>query len=111
VGDVAVFHDVTFAFGAELSGGFDGGFGLVLPEVRQRVNLGADEAALEVGVDDARRLRRCGADRNFPGTDLLGAGGEKRVQAQELLRLAGERRERGLFEAHAFEHFLLVGLA
>src|SRR5262249_56430768 len=38
--------------------------------------LGADEAALEVGMDDAGRLRRPGAARDRPGRRLLGAGGE-----------------------------------
>ena len=46
-----------------LPGGLDGGFGLVLLEVVERVDLGADEALLEVGVDHAGRLRGGGADR------------------------------------------------
>src|SRR5688572_31818004 len=41
-----------------------------------RRDLGADEAALEIGVDHAGGLRRGGAGRYGPGAHLLRPGGE-----------------------------------
>src|SRR5262249_28671691 len=57
---------------------------------------GADEALLEVGVDHAGRLgsERALADR--PGADLLLAGGEVRLQAEQPVALARQGRERRL---------------
>ena len=59
VHDVAVLDYVVFAFDAHLAGGADGGFGLVLDEVLVLDDLGADEAAFEVGVDDTGRGGPC----------------------------------------------------
>ena len=60
-------------------------------EVLERVDLRADEALLEVGVDHAGGLgtHRALADR--PGADLLLAGGEVRLQAEQAVALARER--------------------
>src|SRR5438270_4819986 len=80
VGDVAVFHDVALAFGPEPAGGADGRLGLVLLQVVDRVDVGPDEALFKIGVDDAGRLRRGGADLNFPGANLLRPCGEVAVQ-------------------------------
>src|SRR5690242_12352038 len=77
VRDVAVLHDVALSLGAELAGGLDGGFGLILLQIGEGIDLGADETALKIGVDDSRSLWRGGADRDFPGANLLGAGGEE----------------------------------
>ena len=52
-------------------------------------DLGADEAALEIGVDHARRLRGGGTPMHGPGTRLLGADGEEGEQAQQLVALRG----------------------
>src|SRR6478736_61205 len=56
--DVAVAHDVVLAFDAGLAGGAGGGQRADRDEVVVGDYLGLDEAALEVGVDDAGRLRR-----------------------------------------------------
>src|SRR5205085_3770695 len=88
---VAVLDDVLLAFGAH-SAGLPGA--LLAPErdeVVERDRLGADEAALEVGVDDAGGLRRRVADVDRPGAHFLGAGGEVGLQA--------EQRERGADQA------------
>src|SRR5687767_6924801 len=64
--DVAVLDHVLLALGAHqplLAGGLHRAG---LHEVVPRHRLRADEAALEVGVDDARRLRRLRADRDLP---------------------------------------------
>ena len=54
---VAVLDDVVLAFGAHLAGFLGALFALVLDEVVEGDGLGADEAAFEVGVDDAGGLR------------------------------------------------------
>ena len=75
------------------------GLAAVLLEIGERVDLGADEALLEVGVDHAGRLgaERALADR--PRADLLLAGREVRLQAEQAVALARERRERRLRRA------------
>ena len=52
-----------------------------------RDRLGADEAALKVGVDDARRLRRAGASVHRPRAHLLVASCEKVNQVELVIAL------------------------
>ena len=75
-------HDVVLAFDADLAGGAGGLHGAGGHEVVVRDDLGLDEAALEVGVDDAGRLGSGRADRDRPGAGLLRPGGEERLQAE-----------------------------
>src|SRR5690606_40888467 len=79
---VAVLHHVVLAFDAYLAGGPGGRHGARGDEVVVRDDLGLDEAALEVGVDDPRRLGRGGPDRDDPGSGLLWARGEERLQPE-----------------------------
>ena len=108
--DVAVAHGVFLAFDAHLAGFFDGLFGLELGEVFEGVDFGADEAAFEVGVDDAGGLGGGGADGDWPGADFFFAGGEVGLEAEEFVGAAGNGGESGFFEAEGFEHFFLLGL-
>ena len=62
--------------------------------------LGADEALLEVGVNDAGRLRRLGAARDGPGARLLRADGEVGDEVQQLVAGADQAVEARLLEAH-----------
>jgi hypothetical protein len=71
--NVAVFDDVLFAFGAEEAFFFDGLFAAESEEVAGGVAVGFDEAALEVGVDDACCAGGLGAALDGPGTDFLHA--------------------------------------
>ena len=89
VHDVAVAHHVVAALDAEAPGGADRGLALELHEVVDRVELGADEALLEVACGS--RPPPTGpvsplADR--PGADLLRAGGEEGLQAEQVVGLA-----------------------
>ena len=77
---IAVLHDVGFAFGTELAGGFDGLFGAELFEIIEITNTGCDEAALEVGMDGAGGFGGGGAFFNGPGTTFFFACSEKRLQ-------------------------------
>lgn len=58
----------------------------------QQAHLGADEAALKVGVDRAGRLRRLGPPPDLPALDLVGAGGE---EVDEVDRLEAGRDDLG----------------
>ena len=59
-------------------------------------HLGADEAFLEVGVDDAGGLGGGGTALHRPGSRLLGAGGEEGEQAQQRVALADDPVQAGL---------------
>ena len=88
---VAVLDDVFLAFDAHLAGFLGAGFALAGDEVVVGDGLGADEAALEVGVDDAGRLRRGVAAVDGPGAHFLHAGGEVGLQAEQVVAGADQR--------------------
>lgn len=77
---IAVLHDVGFAFGTELAGGFDGLFGAELFEIIEITNTGCDEAALEVGMDGAGGFGGGGTLLDGPGAAFFLAGGEERLE-------------------------------
>ena len=84
---------------------------LVADEVVERNGLGADEAALEIAVDDARRLRGGVADVNRPGAHFLDAGGEVGLQAQQAESRADQPVQARLALAHFFQEKRLVFVA
>src|SRR5690349_19504731 len=69
VADVAVLHDIGLPFDAKLAGGADLLLRLVRFQVAEGVDLRADEALLEVGVDHPRRLRSGRPDGHGPGAN------------------------------------------
>src|SRR5688572_17016972 len=73
---VAVVHDVILALLPHHALLLHPLPATVRDEVGVARRLGLDEAALEVGVDDPRRLRRGVAAVNGPGAHLLFAGRE-----------------------------------
>ena len=67
--------------------------------------MGADEAAFEIGVDNAGGLR-CGvAFVNGPRTHFLHAGGEIGLQAEQIVARADKAVQAGLFHAHFRQEF------
>ena len=68
--------------------------------------LGLDEAALEIGVDDARGFRRGVAGVNRPGADFLFAGGEISPQTEQMIRGADQRADAGFLHAEFLQKFL-----
>src|SRR5205823_4991935 len=80
--DVAVAHHVLLAFDRELARVAALRFAAEAHEVLPPDDLRLDEALLEVGVDDAGRLRRARADHGRPRADLGLAGREEREQAE-----------------------------
>src|SRR3569833_3317988 len=111
VDHVTVLHDVVLAFQPPLAGLF----GLLLAatgdEVVIRDDLGADEAALEIGVDHAGGLRRGGADRDGPGAHLFFAGGKIGLQPEQRVAGADHANATRLVETAVGEEFTLDGLA
>ncbi len=67
---VAFLHDVLFAFEAEQALLARSRIGASAGEVCVADDLGADEAALDVGVDRAGGLRGARAARDRPGAHL-----------------------------------------
>src|SRR5436190_19916402 len=108
---VAVAHDVVLAFDPELAGLLRALLAAARDVVVIADDLGADEAALEIGVDNPRRLRRGGAGANRPGTRFLRAGGEVGLQAEQAVRGADHAGEPGFLHAHVVEKDLLVFVA
>src|SRR5690606_15595013 len=83
--DVAVLHDVLAPLAADqpaLAGGLERAG---LEEVRPAQGLGADEAALEVGVDLASGFGRAGALADGPGPDLLLPRREEADEAEQAV--------------------------
>src|SRR3990167_11031477 len=81
---VAVLDHVLLAFRTHLAGLFRACFTLVLDEVLEGDGLGADEAPLEIGVDDAGGLGGRVTDADGPGAHFLDPGREVGLQAQQL---------------------------
>src|SRR5882672_6196117 len=96
--DVPIGDDVFLAFEAQPAGLAGARLAAERHIVVIRNGLGADEAALEIRMDDARRLRRLGAAGDGPGFCLLGPCGEIREQAQETVSGADQAIEPGLVE-------------
>src|SRR6185312_6334302 len=81
---VAVLHDVVLALDASLALGAGLGDRTGLDEVVEADHLGLDEALLEVGVDDAGRLRGLPTLVDRPRARLLRARREVGLQAERV---------------------------
>src|SRR6185436_12860349 len=108
VDHVAVAHDVLLALQAQLARFLRALLAAVRDEIIVRRHLRADEAALEVGMDDARRLRRGGAARDGPRAYLLRTRREIGVQAEKRVCGADHAVQAGLRHAKIREEELLV---
>ena len=88
---VAVLHDIFLAFVTRLAGFLGGNFAAQANEIIVGNGLGANEAAFEIGVDDAGGLRRLGALVDRPGARLLGADREIGDRDEAARSLRGSR--------------------
>src|SRR5690606_5332798 len=100
---VTVLHDVVLALHPDLARRARRGHRTGLDQVVVRDDLGLDEAALEVAVDDTGRLRSGRALADRPGARLLGPGGEEGLQAEGVEADPGELRQAGLLLADGAE--------
>src|SRR5690606_15383785 len=110
VQDVALLHAVLLALQAHATGLARTRLATVLDEVVVGDGFGADEALLEVGVDHRRGLGRGGAGLHGPGADLLHAGGEVGLQAQQLVGGADDPVQARLVQAEVGQEGVAVGV-
>src|SRR4051812_35423957 len=96
--DVAVLDDILLAFEPHLAGVLGTLLTLAGDEIRIGDGFGADEALLEIGVDDAGRFRRAAAGAQGPGMRLLGADGEEGEEAEQAVAGADDAVEPRLRE-------------
>src|SRR3546814_9098304 len=106
VKDIAVLDDVVLALGAHLAGLLGAGLAAAADEVVVGDGLGADAAAIEVGVADAGGLRRPAVGIHGPGARLLRADGDAGAEAEELIDGPADAGAAGRLPAEA-----LPGLA
>ncbi len=96
--DVAVFDDVVLAFEAHAAGFFCGLLAAKPVEVGIGDRLGADEAFLEIRVNNAGGAGRLGAARNVPGARLLRPSRKIRDEAEKVVADADQAVEARLLE-------------
>src|SRR6516162_1689522 len=107
--DVAVGDDVGLALEPHLARLLRAGLAAERHIIVVGDGLGADEAALEVGMDDGGGLRRPGAVRDRPGRRLLWAGGEIGDQIEQRVAGANQPVEARLLEPDRTEIFGALG--
>ena len=89
--NVAVAHDVFFAFDAQLARLTSLGFGAESGEVIKMHDLSSDEAALEVAMNDARSLWSFHAFGDGPGTGFFFARGQVSLKAEQGIHALDEQ--------------------
>src|SRR3954453_6509857 len=95
---VAVGDFVVLAFEPQLADVARAGLPAALDVIVERDRLGANEAALEISVNDPGRLRRARAFGHGPGARLLWSDGEERHEVQQPIADADQAIEPGLRE-------------
>ena len=85
VDHVAVLHHILLALGTNQSLGPGSSQGAARLEIVVGNDLGANEAALKVGVNLTGSLGCLGALLNGPGTALVGSGGQEGDQPQQRI--------------------------
>src|SRR5882672_3074058 len=105
---VAVAHHVVLALEAQLPRLPGALLAAVRDEIIVRRHLGANETALEIGVDHAGRLRRRCAGRDGPGADLFRPRGEVGLQSEHAVRRADHAVQARLVHLQVLEEELLV---
>src|SRR5882724_6837492 len=83
--DVAVLHDIFLAFETEFARLARARFAIEGDIIVVSDRLGPDEAFFKIGVNDAGRAWRPRAFRHGPGARLLGSGGEKRDEPEQII--------------------------
>src|SRR6266404_2060167 len=106
--DVAVLDDVFGAFEAHLAGILGALLAVARDEILIGDGLGADEAFLEIGMDDAGRLRRLAAPGNGPALCFLRADGEEGHEVEQRIAGADDAGETGLIETERSQIFAFL---
>ena len=106
--DVAVLHYIILALDRELACLTHSSLRTVLHVVVVLDYLGADEALLEVGVDDAGTLRSLPALVVCPRLHLHLAGGDECLQVEQVVSLLYETVHAALLKTQLLKEHLLV---
>ena len=102
-------HDVLLALAAQQTLRLGVGQRAAGLEIVKGDDLGADEAALKIGVDLARGLRGLGALLDGPGAAFVAARGQEGDEAQQLVAALDQPVQTRLLQAQLFhEHGLFV---
>lgn len=108
VHDVTVLDDIVLALDSEAAGSAAFGLGAVLDEVIVFDDLGADEAFLEVRVDDSRGTGGLVALVDGPGPDFGFSGGKVGTQAEQVVGGTDKTFDAGVFQAQLPEEHLTL---
>ena len=107
--DIAILHDVFLAFDAEFGLFLRFGHGTAGNQILVRNDLGGNEAALEVSVDDTGRAGGFVAGVDGPGSGFLDTGGEVGSQPEQVIHRADEVAHAGVLDADIVEVFAGLG--
>ena len=83
--DVAILHDVFFAFDAEFTCLTASGLATKCDIIFVLDNLSTDKTTLEVGVDDTCTLRRFATRFEGPSTYLVATCGEESAELKQRI--------------------------
>ena len=108
VDHVAVLDDVLLALAAQQALFLRRRDAAAADHVVEIDRFGADEAALDVGVDLARGLRSLGAVLDGPGAALVLAVGQERDEAEQRVGALDEAVEAGFLNAELLEEHRAV---
>lgn len=108
VHDVAVLDDVFLAFDGHLAGVAYGALAAEAYVVVVLDYFGADEAFLEVGVDDAGAAGCLAAAAECPGAHFVLAGGKECLEVQQLVGRTDQTAYAALLKADFGEEFLAL---
>src|SRR4029077_7328070 len=98
VEDVPVLDDIFLSLGPHLAGFLGALLAAAGDEILIGDGLAADEAALEIRMDDAGRLRGAGAAVDSPGPRFLRPHGEEGDEVEQLVARMDDTVEAGLFQ-------------
>src|ERR1700733_9744042 len=105
---VAVGDDVFLAFQTQLSSVARAGLATERHVIGVSNRFGANEALLEIRMNDAGGRRRLGAAMDCPGTRLLRPDREISDEVEQLVAGADQAIEAGLFKTQRIEEILAL---
>ena len=106
--DIAIAHDVFLAFQPHLAGLLGAVLAFVFDEFVESDHFGANKTFFEIGVDDARRLRRSVALVHGPRAHFFRPDGEVGLQAQQFVGRADQAVESRFLHADVGQKHIFV---
>src|SRR5438094_248158 len=100
---IPILNDILFPLAAHFARRARGLFASAIDVILMGDGFRPDETALEIAVDLSRGLRRGHPAVDSPGPRLLRAGGEERLQIEQLVSRANQSVEPGLLQSHVMK--------